>query len=253
MEISANTKKLPRVEQSILKIGLIGYILRIIPLVEIVGFILTGILWYNIYKVWKKSYFLIVSIMLFVAIISLIGSSAYSMMVVESELSVPTNTNISTDPIMILNTTYDQMMSSLTISNLVNNGIQIIVVLLEAVGFLLLYREFSYIFKPYVFILLMMLGLAMIFSVVAIYISLANLKSLIIETERLIESGETIDPATIGMNIIAALMPMIIAGLLAFILRIIAYVVCAITINRYKKAITEEKVLGEPLPPPPTF
>ena len=250
MEVPASTKKLPRVERSILKIGLIGYILRILPLVEIIGFIFTGLLWYNIYKVWKKSYFLIVSIMLFIATVSLIGSNIYSMMVIETELSMPTN--ISVDPIAVLNTTYDQMSSSITIMNMVNNSIQIIVVLLEAIGFLLLYREFSHIFKPYVFILLIMLGLVMIFSVVAVYISLANLKTLITETQEMIESGETIDPMMLETNLFAALMPMVIAGLIAFILRIIAYIICAITINRYKKVIIEEKVLEEPPLPPPT-
>ena len=250
MEVPASTKKLPRVERSILKIGLIGYILRILPLVEIIGFIFTGLLWYNIYKAWKKSYFLIVSIMLFIGTVSLIGSNIYSMMVIETELSMPTN--ISVDPIAVLNTTYDQMSSSITIMNMVNNSIQIIVVLLEAIGFLLLCREFSHIFKPYVFILLIMLGLVMIFSVVAVYISLANLKTLITETQEIIESGEMIDPMTLEMNLFAALMPMVIAGLIAFILRIIAYIICAITINRYKKAIIEEKVLEEPPLPPPT-
>ncbi len=250
MEVPASTKRLPRVEQSILKIGLIGYILRILPLVEIIGFIFTGLLWYNIYKVWKKSYFLIVSIMLFIAAISLVGSNIYSVMTVEIELSM--TTNISADPIAVLNTTYSQMLSSITITNMVNNGIQIIVVLLEAIGFLLLYREFSHVFKPYVFILLMMLGLAMIFSVVSVYISLGNLKTLIIETQEMIEQGETIDPMAIGMNLFAVLMPMAIAGLVAFLLRIIAYVLCAITINRYKNAIIEEIVIKEPPPPPPT-
>jgi len=188
--------------------------------------------------------------MLFIAAISLVGSNIYSVMTVEIELSM--TTNISADPIAVLNTTYSQMLSSITITNMVNNGIQIIVVLLEAIGFLLLYREFSHVFKPYVFILLMMLGLAMIFSVVSVYISLGNLKTLIIETQEMIEQGETIDPMAIGMNLFAVLMPMAIAGLVAFLLRIIAYVLCAITINRYKNAIIEEIVIKEPPPPPPT-
>lgn len=249
MELPANVKKLPKLEKSTLTMGLIGYILRILPIAEIIGFLLTGILWYNIYKMWRKTYFLIVFIILLIAGISLIGSNVYSIVTIRMELSVPTN--MSTDPLLILNTTYNKMVSSTSIVNNINNVVQIIAILLEGIGFLLLYRQFSHIFRPYVFILLIMLSLAMVFSIIATYISLANLKTLITETKRIIEEGEKIDPIVIEMNLVTALIPIIIAGLLTFILKIISYILCAITINRYKKAIIEEKILEE-LPPHPS-
>jgi len=244
----APTKKLPKVTESILTLGLVGYILRIIPLLEIIGFILTGILWLYIYRAWRKTYFLIVSILMFVTVASIIVSNIYSLTTFNIETVAPETT---AEAIEYVNKTYEQMMSQITVISMVNNGVQVITIFLEAIGFLILYRSFPSVFRPYTFILLIMLGITIIGGVIAMYVSLANLKTLLNEMIESFRKGEAIESPAIELRMFNALTPMVIAGIVLLIIKVVGYVMCALTVNRYKKKLLEQEVMLKEVPPPP--
>ncbi len=222
----------------------IGYILRIIPILNIVGSALIPIGWFKIYKWGKSKGYLL----------ALIGSALFLVMLVYSSFASFTTTQSITPSVTVhgtedLESLKNVMISAIDISiksfsnqlvhsSYVFEGISLI---LESIGILYLSKDTNGYFPKYLAVLFLILGILMIVNVPAMIISIKGLEEL--KTE--IQSAESTDEIfkLMTTNYMSAMAPVMSVAFSSFIVGLITYIIAGYKFWKIRDEIYKLKIV----------
>lgn len=227
----------------------IGYILRIIPVANIVGSALIPIGWYKIGKWGRNAAYNLALIGSIVVLIMLVYSSFFGGAGIfpgSQNFSQPQMTG--TEPISEIK---DKLVAfARETSKLLKSPEQyvppIIVglgIILESLGVKRLSKDTDKTVPGYLFILMLVVAVLAVLEAPASIISAQNLEKLIPQ----IQSAETMDELTsiLTIGLITAMAPIIITGLLLFIIGLITYIMLGYKIWKIEEHVKRIKLLSE--------
>ena len=240
--------------ESVRKPFIIGYILRIIPLVDIAGYIMTGILWIKTTQLTKEKLFIATAIMLLLTSVL----SIYQQFIQFSEI-MPTLTyerrNLTQQQYIgeLINLT-DYSVRIYRLDYPLMNAFLTVTLVLETMAFLILYRRCSEVFKIRVPILFLILAIIVAVSIPVAFQVAAGLETF--KKEKLepylhgkLLTREEITNIMLEYAFIQA--PLSMIGILVFILKIVAYVIAVLAFRDVDKYLRELRVMYETSLPPP--
>ncbi len=221
----------------------IGYILRIIPILNIVGSALIPIGWFKIYK-WGKSKGYI---------LALIGSALFFIMLVYSSFASFTTTQSITPPTIgpgtgDLEATKKVMISAIdvTIKSFSNQLIHLSYVLegigliLESMGILYLSKDTNGYFPKYLVVLFIILGILLIVNVPAMVLSIKGLEELKTAIQNANSTDEVFKLMT--TRYMSAMAPVMAIGFSSFIVGLITYIIVGYKFWKIRDEIYKLKI-----------
>ncbi len=244
----------PSLEEDILKFPAketrvfftLGYILRIIPFVNIVGFLLTSIGWSKLSsKLGSKNYsiaFIASLIMLIVtAYATLISAptlfSAFSATTINQSATL---TDVKTQMLEMVQQTRREMLDPMKYGVNLVLGIALFI---EIIGLRQLVRDTRKVFPGYIAILFILLGALMVIEALLHPLLAGGLEEVEV---RIMNAQSLADINAVLFYMIAVLAPLIIVGILVFVFEIIAYVLSAYKYWKIYDFIKRVKIiLGE--------
>ncbi len=227
--------------------AVIGYILRIIPLLEIAGYFLVGITWYKLSKVYRNTILYLAFIMAIVGGIAALYD-AYNQ--VYSTINPPISSVQALNPIELYNKTLEGTKIGFTPVNIgVRMLIPSIVLLVEAIAFTYLHKIESS-FKLYLPILFILLAIVTISLIPATYITIGNMEKTLDELQELEKEGTKLTIEEVSMKLLQDTLPTVTTSITLLILKIVVFILATLAFNRFKNAVKKEIYL-ERLEPPP--
>ncbi len=233
------------------KILLIGYVLRIIPIANIIGAVLTAIGWYKLDREWFKHKYLKAAMLGSILLLTGIILDALNGQV--TGLSTP---SIQTGGTITLEQLIDQSIKLVDfLINQLTNPIALLAPILVGTGLLLELLGFKAIrdktggAMPLYIIILLVFMIILAYSGLPAKIATANglreFKEYLIQVK---ETGTTNTPqpqVTILMKLLAAILPLVVQSILLFIVGLITYILIAYKFHKFeeyrKEAIILEK------------
>ncbi len=222
----------------------IGYILRIIPILNIVGSALIPIGWFKIYMWGKSKGYLL----------ALIGSALFFVMLVYSSFASFTTTQSITPPVTAPGTedleSLKNVMTSaidITIKSFSNQLIHLSYVLegigliLESMGILYLSNDTNGYFPKYLVALFLILGILMIVNVPAMIISIRGLEELKTEIQNAKSPDEIFKLMT--TNYMSAMAPVMAVAFSSFMVGLITYVIAGYKFWKIRDEIYKLKIV----------
>ncbi len=229
------------------KLFVIGYVLRIIPYVDIIGGVLTFIGWLKLDREWfRHTYLRVASLgsLLFVLarIIDLINGG---LGLATPQIRVGSNISIGQlvqQLLAIIDTLIAQLTNPLAIAAPIILGTAIF---MEIMGFTAIKRKTGSAVPGYIIILLILLGITAYMGVPAKIASAHGLQEYKRYLAGLRETGATPDlQVKILMKLVSAIMPLIAQSLVLFVLNVAVYALIAYKFHKFEEYRRESKILA---------
>ncbi len=229
---------------------MLGYIIRIIPLVQFIGAFLTGMSWYLLGKKWGKNKAYIVA-----AVGSFIVFAGFILSIVQGLISPKI---VAPWQELLANTTSPSMNATLSGSALASylekiaeqdgsplNYLSPLLIavglFIESIGFKRLSIDTDQAMPRYLYMLFIVLGIFSILQLPAIWFTVASLK----HYAAIFSTKTSITLKEIFTTLITISAPLTIVGLLVFVMGLIIYIIAVYKFYKLGKIIEEEIILEE--------
>ncbi len=243
--MEAQQESLSRFPSITRKLFLAGYILRIIPVVNIIGAIVTAIAWFKANEWRKHTYYLLAMIGSLTVLASLLIGAYYGLTSTFAYQGIQFTTDMTLEQLKSeLLKSVDAMQASLTsINALVVPIITSIGLLLEALGFRRISRDTENHIPGYIAYLVILIAIIYIISAPISYVSASRLESL----REYIVSAKSKEDLLLGYasKLMVAMAPSTAVGMLEFILVLVTYILVAYKFSKLSEAILAQKVMEE--------
>lgn len=227
------------------KLFLAGYILRIIPVVNIVGTVVTAIAWYKASEWRKHTNYIIAMIGSLTVLVSLLLGIYYGLNTALAYQGMRITSDMTLEQLKSeLLKSIDAMQASLTsINALVVPVIAGIGLLLEAPGFYRISRDTENNIPSYITYLAVFIAVIYIVSGPISYVSASRLESL----REFIVSAKTKEDLLLGYTsrLMTAMVPSMAIGILEFILVLVTYILIAYKFYKLSEAVLAQKIVEE--------
>ena len=236
---------------------LISYVLRIIPVfIDIVGYILSGILWIKAFIHVKERVFIVAGALILAAGL-LYGYQQVSQLFEVFPALSPSMGNVTQEQYIgsLINATEYSIHTYRSPLNLSVNGLLGVGLFFEAIAFIILYRRSSEVFKLRTPIMLIILGL-LVLTIIPVSLQTASgLEEFVKELEEYTTGGKVLTQDEINqllLRYLSILMPLSMIGFLILIVRIITYIFAALAFKDLGKYLKQLKIMYTAPPPPPS-
>ncbi len=229
---------------------MLGYIIRIIPLVQFIGAFLTGISWYLLDRKWgKNKAYLAASIGSFLVLAGFILSIIQGLIspkIVAPWQELFTNT---TSPSMNATLSGPALASYLekiaeqagSPLNYLSPLLIAVGLFIESIGFKRLSIDTDQVMPKYLYMLFVVLGFFSILQLPAIWFTVANLK----HYATIFSAKATVTLKEVFTTFMTMSAPLTIVGLLVFVMGLIIYIITVYKFYKLGKIIEEEIILEE--------
>ncbi len=229
---------------------MLGYIIRIIPLVQFIGAFLTGMSWYLLGKKWgKNKAYIVAAVGSFIVFIGFILSIIQGL--ISPKVAAPWQE-------LLANTTSPSMNATLSGSALASylekiaeqagsplNYLSPLLIavglFIESIGFKRLSIDTDQAMPRYLYMLFIVLGIFSILQLPAIWFTVANLK----HYAAVFSAKASITLKEIFTTFMTISAPLTIVGLLVFVMGIVIYIIAVYKFYKLGKIIEEEIILEE--------
>jgi hypothetical protein len=219
------------------KLFIAGYILRIIPVANIIGAVLTAIGYYKLWNKWIKYTLIALGVLGSILFIVAASINVYygflSSVISQPEVSGTTSVDVF---IKTIDSMIDQLSKWYTIIPPLLVGLGLI---LEALALHGIRLHIGSSMPRYIVIIMFIYGLLEILQPAAIFATIPRLRSL---REELAHTTY-IQPSTIAFKLLAALIPMLIIVAIIFIMTLLAYILLAYRFHVLSKLSREAALL----------